>query len=150
MRMRKISVRPPLMSLPIPGSPRRVDFAKLLACTTIKRLSADHELVTVKGVAEVLDLDHSTASRVLTEADHDGLVDRLPHPDDRRSSVLQLTADGESVCAAFDGARLRFMAGTFAEWSIEDVDTFAELLERFVTDITCGRDHWSEWIDPAQ
>jgi DNA-binding MarR family transcriptional regulator len=150
VRMRRITVKPPLMSLPIPGSPRRVEFAKLLACTTIKRLSAQPDAVTVKAVASALDLEHSTASRLLTEAEQEGLISRLPHPDDRRSSVLALTDAGEAVCTAFDNARLRFMAGTFAGWSSTDVEAFAELLERFITDITCGREQWGEWIDPRQ
>jgi DNA-binding MarR family transcriptional regulator len=151
LAMRRISVKPPLMTVTLPGTTRRIDFAKLLACGAIDALSAAPEPVTVKSVAATLDLEHSTASRLLTEAETEGLVERHAHPTDRRSSALTLTALGREIADAFRQARLRFIAGTLAQWAPEDVAAFTELLDRFVSDVITQKECWADWVadEPA-
>jgi DNA-binding MarR family transcriptional regulator len=146
--MRRLSIKPPVMNVPIPGTNRRIEFARLLACAAVDRLSHETEPVTVKAVAAVLDLEHSTASRLLTEAESDGLVKRLPHPSDRRSAALALTDEGARIARAFAQVRLGFIAGTLSSWSTEDLACFTTLLERFVADVMRQKDCWHDAVPP--
>ncbi len=146
--MRRLSIKPPVMNVPIPGTNRRIEFAQLLACGAVERLSHDEEPVTVKAVATLLDLEHSTASRLLTEAETDGLVQRLPHPSDRRSAVLALTPEGERIAQSFANVRMGFIAGTLSTWSPADIESFTTLLERFVSDVTTQKDCWHDFVAP--
>lgn len=146
--MRRLAIKPPIMAVPIPGTNRRIEFAKLLACAAVHRLTSEHEAVTVKSVAATLELEHSTASRLLTEAEAEGFVERLPHPSDRRSAALALTPEGERIAQAFAQARLGFVAGTLANWSTDDIESFTTLLERFVADVSTQKDCWHDFITP--
>jgi DNA-binding MarR family transcriptional regulator len=146
LAMRRISVKPPLMTVTLPGTTRRIDFAKLLACAAIDGLSSGSDPVTVKSVAATLDLEHSTASRLLTEAETEGLLERHTHPTDRRSSVLVLTALGQEIADGFRQARLRFIAGALTQWSAKDVAVFTDLLGRFVNDVVTQKNCWAEWV----
>lgn len=146
--MRRLSIKPPVMNVPIPGTNRRIEFARLLACAAVERLSHEGEPVTVKAVAAVLDLEHSTASRLLTEAESEGLVHRLPHPTDRRSAALALTPEGDRVAQAFAQVRMGFIAGTLSTWSSADIECFTALLERFVSDVTTQKDCWHDFVAP--
>lgn len=57
--------------------------------------------VRVQDVAEGLGTTVGAASRLTDRLVADGLLERLPHPDDRRSMLLKLTALGrDSVAAA--------------------------------------------------
>jgi DNA-binding MarR family transcriptional regulator len=131
--LRRLTLRPPEVSLSLPGTGRRLDFAKLLACSAIGGLcgqASDEAPVTVKTVAQALELDHSTVSRLLSEVEGDGLVTRSPHPTDRRSTVLSLTAEGARVIEGFEQARLTFLGGLLRDWSTQDIDTLATLMMR--------------------
>ena len=54
--LRRLTTRPPEVSLTLPGRRRPIEFAKLLACAAISTLEAgdltDREPVTVKAVAD--------------------------------------------------------------------------------------------------
>jgi len=150
--MRRLAIRPPEVAITLPGSPHRFDLAKLLACSAIGGLCGTanrDEPVTIKNLAQTLDLDHSTVSRVLSEVESDGLVTRTPHPSDRRSSVLSLTPLGETVIAGFDQARLDFLGHMLEDWSVEDVDKLAELLSRFVDTASARKGHMIEAMTQA-
>lgn len=133
--MRRLTLRPPELALTLPGSGRRLDFAKLLACSAIGGLcgqAAPDAPVTVKTVAQALDLDHSTVSRLLGEVENDGLITRSPHPTDRRSTVLSLTDEGARVIEGFEQARVNFLGGLLRDWPVNDIATLAALMTRLV------------------
>ena len=71
----------------------------LLACFAGRRARAVRELVAATGQRP------STLTGVLDRLERRGFVARAPHPDDRRSVLVQLTGDGERaaerVAAAF-------------------------------------------------
>ncbi|MDN5858305.1 MAG: MarR family winged helix-turn-helix transcriptional regulator [Pseudonocardia sp.] len=54
---------------------------------------------TVSEVAERLQLRHHSVVELVNRAQGQGLVERVPHPDDARAVRVQLTAGGEQILA---------------------------------------------------
>jgi DNA-binding MarR family transcriptional regulator len=58
---------------------------------------AKHPGSTMTDIAELLDLNKSGVSGMLARLERAGLVKREPSPDDKRASLLSLTAKGQSI-----------------------------------------------------
>jgi len=85
-------------------------------------------------IAKRLRIEGPTLTRMLDSLEKDGLVQRLPDPNDRRTNQLRLTDAGEDRLAEIFGVadtyRQRLMAD-FSEEEIETINRFlARLLER--------------------
>ncbi len=158
LRMRRTVVRPEVTSVPIPALQRTVDLAKVMACLAIGDLQGLQEPprpVTVKDVAAALELEHSTASRLLTEAEAEGLILRSTDPSDRRRTVVELTAGGQAVVQQSSAIRGWAIDAMLSEWSAPDLATFTELIERFSATIESRsgvvlRDALQRFHDAAQ
>lgn len=85
-------------------------------------------------LAEAVHSDPSTVSRQVAALVKDGLVRREADPDDGRASVLVPTDAGLSLLEE----QRRFFACSLARmvrhWEPDEVELFADLLERFVAD----------------
>ncbi len=127
LNLRRLMVKPPAASLPIPELGHSVDFAKVHALLSISEADGP---CTVKDVAAALGLDHSTASRLLGDAESDGLVRRHADPADRRRTIVQLTSKGRTVVRVSSNTRCSVIEGVFADWSVEDLSTLTEMLQR--------------------
>ena len=88
--------------------------------------------VTVGAVAERLEIDPSTASRLVGHAIDAGLVSRRPSPVDARRANLGLTEAGARVKRVADRFRRAYLDALMAGWSEEERIAFAQLLTRFV------------------
>ena len=55
---------------------------------------AQHEGINQSGLAEFLDLEPITLSRILDKLEAGGLIERHPHPSDRRVWILRLAPAG--------------------------------------------------------
>ena len=143
MHMRRMLAKPPELSMPMPSLGRSVEVAKVHACMAVAEVSggysaepATKKTVSVKDVAAVLDLEHSTTSRLLGEAEAEGLVVRGADPDDRRRTTVSLTPDGRLVVQDSDAMRTWAMGQVFADWSERDLKTLATMLERMSTTLS--------------
>ncbi|MFG2006760.1 MarR family winged helix-turn-helix transcriptional regulator [Spirillospora sp. NPDC048911] len=87
--------------------------------------------VTVGAVAERLEIDPSTASRLVGHAIDAGLVSRRPSPVDARRANLGLTDAGMRVKQVADRFRRAYLGELMTGWSEEDREDFARLLTRF-------------------
>jgi DNA-binding MarR family transcriptional regulator len=87
--------------------------------------------VTVGAVAERLDIDPSTASRLVGHAISAGFVARRPSPRDARRANLQLTDAGRRLQAVADRFRRAYLAELLADWTEAERAEFARLLARF-------------------
>jgi DNA-binding MarR family transcriptional regulator len=85
---------------------------------------------SVNGVAGVLRVDASTASRFVERAVGAGFVSRSVSTDDRRRSSLELTEAGHERLSVLRDVRVRFLAALTAAWRDEDVATLTQLLDR--------------------
>ena len=127
-RLRRGMVRPPTGQVPVPVLGHQLDVAKVLACDALAELCSARAAIAVKDVAQLLDLEHSTVSRLLGECEADGLVVRSQDPQDRRRTNVALTDLGAAVVS--DGAQLkrRFMRLVLADWPRSDVDELQRLI----------------------
>jgi DNA-binding MarR family transcriptional regulator len=87
--------------------------------------------VTVGAVAERLEIDPSTASRLVGHAIDAGFVARRPSPRDARRANLQLTDAGKRLKAVGDRFRQAYLAELLADWTDAECAEFARLLSRF-------------------
>lgn len=137
LRMRRMMVKPAATTLPMAATGGTVDIAKVMACMAIADATGETppgaEPPTIKQVAAALELDHSTASRLLTEAEAEGLVLRGTDPADRRRTTVELTDTGRAVVAESAAMRHWVLDQVLADWDSADVDTLADLIER-ITD----------------
>jgi DNA-binding MarR family transcriptional regulator len=86
------------------------------------------------ALAAAVHSDPSTVSRQIAGLVRDGLVERRADPEDGRASVLAPTEAGVRL---LEEQRKRIglaLARVVRQWAPEDVETFLDLLDRFVTD----------------
>lgn len=125
--MRRVVLRPPGMSLPIPALGRSVDLSKILACEAIADLSAEGE-ATITDVAHALQLERSTTSRLVGEAEEEGLVTRAAHPEDRRRVLVEVTPLGRDVIAFTHGLREAYLGHATEVFSDDELRDLVRLL----------------------
>ena len=130
---RRAVTLPELSSLPLPELDRTLDPAKALACMAVADLTKAHpgRTVTVKDVAAALALEHSTASRLLSDTEALGLMARDSDPQDRRRTSVTLTPTGQHVVRQIAEIRNWALGELLAQWPKQDVVKFAELIEGF-------------------
>ncbi|MEV5571075.1 MarR family transcriptional regulator [Spirillospora sp. NPDC052269] len=91
--------------------------------------------MTIRQLSEAFGLDQSTLNRQTSTLVRVGLLERIPDPDGGIARKFRLTAEGER---RLDECRDEIVQGldkVMADWSSEDVATFAAFLKRFNTDI---------------
>lgn len=83
---------------------------------------------TVRELADRLQLRHHSVVELVNRAQGQGLVERVPHPDDARAVRVQLTPDGEQVLArlsALHRDELRRLNSTLSlpEWQDDPAES---------------------------
>jgi DNA-binding MarR family transcriptional regulator len=132
--LRRLWSKPPLVRhLREQGSEGRpIQLSNLMVINVVAQLNIEGAGdVTVGAVAERLDIDPSTASRLVGHAIDAGFVSRRPSPVDARRVDLSLTEAGDRVKAATDVFRRCYIGQLVADWSERDRAEFARLLRRF-------------------
>jgi DNA-binding MarR family transcriptional regulator len=87
--------------------------------------------VTVGAVAERLEIDPSTASRLVGHAIDAGLISRRPSPNDARRANLGLTDAGRRVKRVAERYRRAYIAELMSGWTADERADFARLFTRF-------------------
>lgn len=82
-------------------------------------------------VAEAIDRHPSSVSRLLDQLVADELVQRDPHPEDRRQVLLALSPDGARLVEQFDRLDGALLVHLLAGFDEGDADKFAGYLDRF-------------------
>jgi DNA-binding MarR family transcriptional regulator len=113
------------------GPGRTIQLSNLLVIYAVARRDGEDDELTVGAVAEYLDIDPSTASRLVGQTIDAGFVSRRPSPVDARRALLRLTDDGHRVQKLTDEFRLRFIAELVADWTPDEREQFGQLLGRF-------------------
>ena len=102
----------------------RFTVLRALYLSTARRL-------TQKQIANKLMIAFATVTFLIDGLEGDGLVERVAHEHDRRSTWVELTPKGQEVCARIIPAMAR-LAGQLSEgFSDAEKVTFLELLMRF-------------------
>ncbi len=88
-----------------------------------------------KDLAAACALDPSTISRAVAALVRAGLVVRTADPEDGRASRLAMTASGRQALDEVDRWSDRLLSDALRDWTVEDLNTLAGLLQRFSTDL---------------
>lgn len=139
-RLRKAMIRPPAGLVPVPSLGRQLDIAKIFACDAVSELAESQDSVTVKDVATMLDLEHSTVSRLLGEVESDGLIVRGQDPVDRRRTTITLTQLGTAVVADATAMTRFFSRLLLADWPRQDVEDLQRLMTRLADTVAAKLD----------
>jgi DNA-binding MarR family transcriptional regulator len=105
-----------------------IDHSMIAALHTL-RCSAGALRLT--ELANQIELDASTASRLVRTLESEGLVARTPDPDDRRASRVELTDAGLKRLEEFSQRRQEILTAAMSGWKKSDIETFATLMGRF-------------------
>ncbi|AKG34466.1 MarR family winged helix-turn-helix transcriptional regulator [Paenibacillus durus] len=89
-----------------------------------------HGNIGVKALAEGLGLDTSTISRQTSVLEQKGYIERIPDPQDGRSSYFQITEAGSRKLAEARKIRLDRYEQIFKDWSPQECRTFGDMLAR--------------------
>lgn len=82
-------------------------------------------------VAARIHSDISTVSRQASTFAQEGLIERLPDPDDGRAQLLCLTAEGADLLTLIRAHREDWLGRLLADWSHEDRCALTRLTGRF-------------------
>ena len=87
--------------------------------------------LTLGQLAETNGIDAPYATLVVDKLESHGLVQRRPHPDDKRRKLVALTAEGRRAVATADAILLRPPAAV-STLSVEELGHLAALLTRLI------------------
>nr|WP_319246858.1 MarR family transcriptional regulator [uncultured Celeribacter sp.] len=91
---------------------------------------------TIGMVAEVMAVDPSRASRIVSELVSRGFVERRASQEDARKSTLVVSPKGQAFLGEFTRAKWTIMAQVFAGWEAEDIASFSDLFARYVSGLS--------------
>jgi len=90
---------------------------------------------TMTSLAGRLRVNRSTATRAVDRLVTDGLVERFPSPDDGRVVLVRISPEGRRRHAAIDQRRSLAMQQILSEFTSDERDLLANLLERLVASV---------------
>ncbi|HZU62398.1 MAG TPA: MarR family transcriptional regulator [Novosphingobium sp.] len=86
-------------------------------------------------LADFLDQTPRTVTEMLDGLERDGLITRLPDPDDRRVKRLVLTAQGEQLVTTTEPLRGRIIHEIFTHFAPEERQGLRRALDRFLGEL---------------
>ena len=122
--------------------------AKDLSRTLVLNIVLEHPQasgseITVGAVAELLNVDPSVASRMVSDNIKAGYLVRAASQRDGRRTVLQLSPEGVELMARFRRHQRSAFEYITADWSERDRLEFARLMLRYVDSLARLRDRRS-------
>ena len=110
---------------------RRIRSQRVNTAVTLSQLSA---LATVgkcgpMSAGELAGIERvqpPSMTKILASLETDGLVERSPHPEDRRQSIISITVAGRDLLDAEIQARNSWLATKLADFSPEELRTLSE------------------------
>ncbi len=97
--------------------------------------------LTLGELAEANRVDAPYATLIVDKLEAHGLVERRPHPDDRRRKLVALTAAGQQAIATAD-AILRRPPRAFGSLTADDLSQLTGLLTRLLEADAAGGGHF--------
>ncbi|MDF5758724.1 MarR family winged helix-turn-helix transcriptional regulator [Spongiactinospora sp. TRM90649] len=128
-RLRRMWARP-LRPRKVGDPARPIQMSNVMVVGAVSRLERECSEVTVGGVAEHMDVDPSTASRLVNDAIAAGFVERAASNVDARRVRLVPSEAGRRVLDAVTRHRRGYLDSLMADWSQDDRETFARLITR--------------------
>jgi DNA-binding MarR family transcriptional regulator len=133
LRLRRLWTAPPPALVLEEGDGEPVTLSSVLVVEACARAEGE---VGVGEVGRFLDVEHSTASRLVDRAVRGGLVERTASEVDARRVALRLTPSGQALRERAVGFRIGWLGHVLADWDAADVQALAQALTRFAEAIT--------------
>ncbi|WP_432563822.1 MarR family winged helix-turn-helix transcriptional regulator [Kineococcus sp. SYSU DK003] len=111
------------------------------AMHVVLHVLADAGPLRVGALAERLGTDPSTTSRQTAELAERALLRRLPDPEDRRASLLDVTEAGHTVVTAMRRRRHDHLARAVEDFDDGELAVFTDLLSRFTAGLERHTEH---------
>lgn len=89
------------------------------------QLCQQHPGTTQQGLVQLSGRDKGQVARMVKELLDQGLLTRQPHPEDRRSHLLQPSTAGLAACARFEQAQAGAAARLFGHLGAAELDALA-------------------------
>jgi DNA-binding MarR family transcriptional regulator len=83
---------------------------------------------TISRIAELEHVQPPSASKIVASLEERGLVERTADPDDRRCSLIAVTADGQAYLDQARAAGRSWLAGQLIDLDGDDLDALAAAL----------------------
>ena len=128
LRLRRLWSSPPPSLVLETGDGAQITLSSVLVVEACARIDGE---VGVGEIARFLEVEHSTASRLVDRAVRAGLVTRGSSAADARRVVLSLTPSGEGLRERAVGFRMAWLWRVVGGWSPAELATLAEGLSRF-------------------
>jgi DNA-binding MarR family transcriptional regulator len=104
-----------------------VDRAEYLLLRTLGDLGP----ATIGVLADALGLDPSTVGRQVVVLEQGGWATRLADPEDRRRTIVEMTAAGRAAMRRTSRERRRRTREMLGDWPEEDLRALAEMFGRY-------------------
>ncbi|WP_305787864.1 MarR family winged helix-turn-helix transcriptional regulator [Symbioplanes lichenis] len=104
-------------------------FSQLSALTSLQLAGA----LTPRELADVERVQPPTMTKIVGKLEERGLIERTPHPTDRRQVILAATERGRAVFGQFEKQRNEWLARHLQELTEDERDTLtraAEILQQ--------------------
>jgi len=101
-------------------------------------ITAEEAPVTQAGICAVSRMDKVTVSRAAIALVGRGLLERRPHPEDKRSHLLALTDAGRAMYEAIAPKALGIEAAIFGQFAEGELETLRGLLARIDAAVEAG------------
>jgi MarR family transcriptional regulator, multiple antibiotic resistance protein MarR len=98
-----------------------ISAAQLIVLASV----ANNEACSASGLCKSISYDPGAMTRMIDRLEQKGLVRRVPHPEDRRATKLEMTAAGRALypqlLAAKECVQRQFLRG-FSEDDVHDIE----------------------------
>ena len=88
------------------------------------------------SLAELLEVEPITLSRQIDRLTTAGMIERLPHPTDRRAHLLRLTQKAWPIVLQFKDIAAEVLVGAMSGVSQQEIETMIASLERIRANLT--------------
>jgi len=123
------ALRFPVMNFHYASRSGRTTLGKLRIMNYLFSIHGRKNLPMIKDFAERFHLPSAAVTQTLNALYADGLVNRLPEPNDRRVTLISLTPRGEHLYRVCTGSYVKFMKAVFDALPQDQVEAFAAVLE---------------------
>jgi DNA-binding MarR family transcriptional regulator len=126
VRIRLAHQRPDWRRRLLIGSAHRLGLSDLRVLRSVERRSG----ASIGDVAEDLGIEHSSASRAVTQVVAAGFLIKSSSPEDKRRTILELTDTGRQALRNTTARRREMVADAVIDWMPSDIARLNELLRR--------------------
>jgi DNA-binding MarR family transcriptional regulator len=131
-RMRLMTGRRLIGRLAIQSIAPGLELSHLDVLDAVRR-AQDAGEVTVGTIAEMIRIDPSRASRVVSDMVGRNVLRRKASQTDARRIVVVMTPLGQRLLSELKAQKLAIVSEIVEDWPKEDIDTFARLFDRYIS-----------------